>query len=220
VTSVDPAQDQQVEFSAVMRKAVLDGIGGWRGTIDSGLPIVVFAAVNVATSLKTAAIAAAVTGVAVALLRLARRQPVQQALGGLAGLAIALVLALRTHKAANFYLPNILYGMALAAVGAASLALARPLAGVIMSFLDERWAHWRDEPDLRRRANLITGMWTVWYTIKGGFSGALYVSHHSTGLAGLRLALAWPPDQALAYLTVRLVKGAHPDAENSEDAPA
>src|SRR5205823_2856212 len=85
----DPPHDRSGAVAPVdFRGAVLDGIGGWRGMVDSSIPVAVFAIVNIATALRTAVYAAVGAGVAVAVLRLARRQSVQQAVSGLFGLAI------------------------------------------------------------------------------------------------------------------------------------
>jgi hypothetical protein len=206
----EPAEPdgQEPEFSALMRDALTKGIGGWRGTIDSSIPVLVFVIVKLFEPLKPAVGAAAGAGVALMLVRLARRQSVQQAIGGLGGLAIACLFALRSGKASGFYLPGILYACFLAAIGAVTMAVNWPLAGIVLGFLDEQWKDWRDEPRLRRLAGGLTGMWTLFYAIKAGISGSLYVSDHSTGLAGVRLALGWPPFILLGLATVSLTRRA------------
>jgi hypothetical protein len=198
--------EPEPEFSALMREALLQGVGGVRGTIDSSVPVVVFVIVNLATTLRPAVAAAAGAGVALMILRLIRRQSIQQAIGGLGGLAIACLFALRSGKATGFYLPGILYGCFLAGLGAVTIVSGWPLGGVALGFLDERWKQWRTTPRLRRIAGGLTGMWTCFYVIKAGIGASLYVSNHATGLAGVRLALGWPPFILLALATAAVLR--------------
>ena len=175
------------------RAAVLGGIGGWRGMVDSSIPVAVFAGVNLATSLRTAVYAAVGAGVGIAALRLARRQSVQQSVSGLLGLAIAALLALRTHKATNFYLPGIIYGGLLATAGLVSVAVRRPVVGYVFGFVDPKYASWQDRPAMVRTFQRLTLMWSGWFAFKTALSLVLYATDHSTGLAGVRLALGYPP---------------------------
>lgn len=189
-------------------QALLDGFGGRRGMIDSALPTVVFAIVNVATGLRPAVTAAVVTGLAVAALRLARRQSVRQALSGLIGLAVAAVIALRTGHATGFYLPGILLAFAYAAVFVGSLLVRRPLVGVVLGLVSADYVGWRESRPLRRAVTIATAAWGGFYLLKGLVQGALYLSGHATGLAVLRLALGWPPLLLLVALTVALARAA------------
>ncbi|HVU74736.1 MAG TPA: DUF3159 domain-containing protein [Mycobacteriales bacterium] len=184
------------------RGAVLDGIGGWRGMIDSSIPVAVFAIVNIATSVRTAVYAALGAGVGVALVRLARRQSVQQAVSGLFGLAIAALLALRTHKASNFYLPGIIYGGVLAVAGLVSVAARRPVVGYLFGVIDPKYATWRDHPGLLRTFQRLTLLWSGWFAFKTALSLLLYVTNHATGLAGVRLALGYPPLILFVFVTL------------------
>lgn len=72
-------------------------LGGTRGLVDGGLPPLVLVAVNAVVAAQTtrpAALVAAIgaataTGLGIVALRLLRKEPLRQAFGGLAGLAIA-----------------------------------------------------------------------------------------------------------------------------------
>ncbi|HSO04860.1 MAG TPA: DUF3159 domain-containing protein, partial [Candidatus Limnocylindrales bacterium] len=69
-------------------RAMLDqAIGGWRGMIDSGLPAAVFVIAYLATSqqLRPSVIAALVSGAVIAVVRLARRESLQQVVAGFFG---------------------------------------------------------------------------------------------------------------------------------------
>jgi hypothetical protein len=190
------------------REAVLGGIGGWRGMVDSSVPVLVFAIVNLATTLRTAVYAAAGAGVAIALLRLSRRQSVQQAVSGLFGLAIASLLALRTHKASSFYLPGIIYGGVIAVVALGSVLIGRPVVGYVFGFVDPKYATWQEHAPLRRTFRWCTLAWAGWFAVKTSFSLVLYATDHATALAGVRLALGYPPLILLVFGTLAVARRA------------
>ena len=78
-----------------------DAIGGWRGVIDSGLPSVAFVLVYLLNGnvLTPAIWVAVVVGVLIAVLRLVRRESLQQAISGLFGVALSAFIASRTDSA-------------------------------------------------------------------------------------------------------------------------
>ena len=196
--------EQPVDF----RAAVIGGIGGWRGMVDSSIPVAVFAVVNLATSVRTGVYAALGAGLGIAALRLARRQSVQQAISGLFGLGIAALLALRTHKATNFYLPGIIYGGVLAVAGFVSVVVRRPVVGYVFGFVDTKYATWREHPALLRTFQRLTLMWAGWFAFKTALSLVLYATDHATGLAGVRLALGYPPLILFVFITLGSARSA------------
>ena len=145
------------------RPHVFDLVGGRRGAVDGGLPPLVFVIANAFGGSYTArpaalasAIAAAVTtGPVIVVLRLVRREPLKQALGGLAGLSIAVAFAARSG-ARGFFLPGILVDAAYGIVFAASAATGRPLVGTIYYLLYGGQGQWRADQRLRR------AVW-LWY---------------------------------------------------------
>jgi hypothetical protein len=80
-----------------------DLLGGRRGALDSALPGVVLVVVYLArgSALVTGLAAALVTAAVLAAARLARRERPVRVVGGLAGVAIAAVVAARTGNAAD-----------------------------------------------------------------------------------------------------------------------
>ena len=96
-----------------LRPGIARYIGGRRGFIDGALPPMGFVAVNAVAgavlarpdALRAALATAVGTGLALVTLRIARREPLQQAFRGLVGLAVAAVFAARTGEARDFFLP-------------------------------------------------------------------------------------------------------------------
>ncbi len=134
--------------------AFVEAFGGVRGLLDSALPATVFVLVRLVTdSLSTAIWAAVASGGAVLVLRVLRGQPLQQAVSGFFGLAVAVLVARATGSGEGFFLPGIVT-TALTGVGfVVSLLLGRPAVGLVLAAFDPAYAGWREHPPLglRRR---------------------------------------------------------------------
>ena len=137
------------------RHVVLDQLGGWRGMVDATLPTVAFIVANSLGGLRTGIVAALVAAVLVFLLRLVRRESLQQAVSGLFGVGIAVAIAAWSGQARDFFVLGIVRNTAIAAVLGASIAFRRPLVGYAAEFLSP--SHLgalasASLPGLRRRA--------------------------------------------------------------------
>jgi hypothetical protein len=117
------------------RHLVLEQLGGWRGMVDATLPTIAFIVANAVDGLRTGIWAALGAALVVFLLRLVRRESVQQAISGLFAVGIAVAIAAFTGQARDFYVPGIIRNAGLAVVLLGSVALRRPLVGVIAEFL-------------------------------------------------------------------------------------
>lgn len=117
------------------RHLVLEQLGGWRGMVDATVPTIAFIVANGIGGLRTGIWAALGAAVLIFGLRLVRRQSVQQAVSGLFAVGVAVAIAAATGQARDFYVPGILRNAALAVVLLGSVAIRRPLVGVIAEFL-------------------------------------------------------------------------------------
>ena len=90
----DPANEDVVAEIKDDSALLASALGGWAGVIDSGLPFVVFTIAYLVTdrNLETTLYAALGTAAVLALLRLVRRQSLQQVFSGLIGIAIAPIM--------------------------------------------------------------------------------------------------------------------------------
>src|SRR5690349_5148768 len=104
-----------------------DQLGGVRGIVESGIPVVVFVVANIIWTLRPALIISVASALAIAVWRLARRQSIRHALNGLFGIAIGAIIAWKTGSAKTFYLPGILLSLAYGLAMLASVALRMPL---------------------------------------------------------------------------------------------
>ncbi len=195
-----------------------DQLGGWRGLLESSIPVVVFVVANIVGDLRPAVIASVGVAVAIAVLRLAQRRPVRHAVNGLFGVAIGAAIAWRTGDERDFYLPGILYGIGYGLVLLLSAAIRQPLVGWIWSVLVAKGAsEWRQDPRLVRTFTGLTVLWGVVWLAKVGVQAGLYLAHQDTALGIARLALGYPPYVLLLLITVWTVRRV---TRESDPAPA
>lgn len=117
------------------RHAVLEQLGGWRGMVDATLPTVAFIVANSLAGLRTGIYAALVAAVLVFLLRLVRRESIQQGVSGLFAVGIAVAIAAYSGQARDFFVLGIVRNTGIALLLAGSIAFRRPLVGYVAEFL-------------------------------------------------------------------------------------
>lgn len=193
---------------APRRPMLVESVGGWRGLVDSGLPVVVFVAVNGVAGLTAAIWAAIGAGVLLLVLRLARRETVQQAVGGFLGVALAAYIASRTGEAKGYFLLGIWASFAYAAVFAGSVLVGRPLVGVVWEYVDGVGDRWRHDRALRRVYTWTTILWVGVFLSRGLVQRFLYEEDRTGLLAVARLAMGYPITAAALAVTVIAVRRA------------
>lgn len=182
---------------------VAEQVGGWRGILESSIPIVVFVFVNLVADLRLAIVVAVGLALAIAGARLWQRKPVRYAVNGVLGVAIGAALAWRTGEARDFHLPAILYSLGYAVALLASVAVRQPLVGWIWSVVAAGGkSDWRGNPRLVRAFSWLTVGWAAVYLLKAGVQGALWKADMETALGVARIALGVPPYALLLAGTV------------------
>jgi hypothetical protein len=209
---LSPGEQSDAEPPGAVRQTMLaDAIGGPRGLIDSGLPAIVFVIANAVGGLTPAIVAAMAVGLVLVVIRLYRKETLQQAVAGFFGLAIAAFVAARSGHASGFFLPGILYQAVLAVVAVISLAVGRPYVGYLLAALDPKYAHWRSSPPLRRAMAVATVLWGAIFAVRAVVQGILYV-HDSVGwLAATKIAMGWPLFAVGLAVTYWLARRAEPE---------
>jgi Protein of unknown function (DUF3159) len=200
---------------------LVESIGGWRGLVDSGLPVVVFVAVNAAAGLRAAIWAAVGAGVVLFAIRLARKETVQQALSGFFGVLVAAFIANRTGEAKGFFLLGIWASFAYGAVFLVSALVRWPLVGLIWEYVDGRGigTAWRRDRRLMRVYTWCTLVWVAVFLARGLVQRYLYDQDATGWLAVARLAMGYPftigavAISVLAVRRVRKIEEAEAEAE-------
>ena len=198
------------------KPALIEALGGKRGLVDSGLPAVVFVFVNAVvtaatsreTGLRAALAAAVLVGVSVVGLRLARKEPLQQAVSGFLGLAIAVFFAARSGEARDFFLPGIYINLAYGAAFVGSTVIGRPLVGVIYAAVDGLDGSWREDRRLRRAFAVATVGWALVFASRAVVQTVFYNLDRTGLLATSKLLMGWPLTILAVAATVAYVKRA------------
>jgi hypothetical protein len=199
-----PADDDRLP---PFTEQMAEQLGGWRGMVESSVPILVFVVVNIATSLRPALIASVGVAVAIGVWRLLQRKPVRHAINGLVGIGIGAFIAWRTGEARDFYLPGIIQSYAFAAALLISAAVRQPIVGwgysVIMA---GGKSDWRKDPLMLRTFTWLTVVWALVWIAKVSVQAWLYLDKQDDLLGIARLVLGMPPYVLLIALTVWVVR--------------
>lgn len=205
-------------------QTLLEQMGGVSGLIYSSVPVLVFVGVYLPTTNLTAAIWSAVgSAVAILLWRLIRKEPLQPAISGLFGVAVAAFIAYRTGSARGYFAFGIWTSLAYGGAFLVSVVVRWPLAGVAWSLLNSTGMAWRADKLARRYYDVATGVWVLVFGARFVVQEWLYQSNEVGWLAVARIAMGWPLTAIAALVTVWAVRKADKRvtalrAENVPDA--
>jgi hypothetical protein len=183
------------------RPTLLQEMGGVSGLIYSSVPVLVFVLVNAIFSLQPAIWSAVGSALLITVVRIVRKQPLQPAISGFFGVAIAAFIAYRTGSAKGYFLFGIWVSLVLCGVCTLSVLIRWPLVGVLWGLLNGHGQSWRAD----RRAIFAYDVATVAVALV--FAARFVVQHwlyeeDLTGwLAFARIAMGYPLT-ALALLVM------------------
>lgn len=204
-------EDRRSGLGAVLQEeefSVAEAIGGPRGIIESVLPTLLFVVLFVTTRSVTIAALAATAVVAVLLIaRIVQRQSVSTVLGGLVAAALGAVLAIRSGEGSDFYWPGIVTNAVALLVLLASLALRRPLVGLMVGLLDPRMKNWAEEPDARRVYTRATLLFVLLYAAKIAVQLPLLLTGQVAALGAAKIAMGLPAFALIVYLVWLMHRG-------------
>jgi hypothetical protein len=200
----DPTDPERLPTFA---EQMSEQLGGWRGLVESSIPVAVFVVVNLAWQLRPAIFAACAVALVIAAVRLVQRRPIRHAVNGLVGVGIGAVIALRSGEARDFYLPGILYGYGYAAALLLSAAVRQPLVGWLWSVIVAGGrSDWRGDARLVRTFTWLTLLWGAVWLAKVGVQHLLYEANAENALGVARLLLGYPPYALLLAVTIWTVR--------------
>ncbi len=187
---------------------LLQQMGGVSGLVASVLPVLVFVPVNAYAGLAAAIWSAVAVAVGVAVWRLVRREPLQPAVSGLLGVAVAAFIAYRTGSAKGYFLLGIWASLVYAAVFGASVVARWPLVGLIWHGINGDGQGWRADRALRRAYDIATLTWTVVFAARFVVQKYLYDADSATSLGVARIAMGIPLTVAAVLVTIWAVRRA------------
>ncbi|QNO36433.1 DUF3159 domain-containing protein [Protaetiibacter sp. SSC-01] len=202
-------------------RALLAAVGGIRGLVESILPPLLFLVVYTITQQLVPSVLAPL-GLAVVFIaaRLVMRQPVMTAVVGALGVGVSAGLALFSGRASDNFLPGLIINVVLLVAMLVSIAVRRPLIGVMAGLLTND-PHWRDDPAKARVALIATIVWAALPALRLAVEVPLYVADDAAGLAAMKLLLGIPPYAIVLWVTWLLIRSAWTgasDAESTEKA--
>lgn len=201
--------DQGAPMQPPLQVTLRDSIGGVRGLFDSGFPSLVFVAAwllggrNLGLALGWAIGA----GAAVAVVRIVRKQPLQQVVSGFFGVALSAYIAHRTHRASNFFLPGIIINAVYLLALLISLAVRRPLIAFLGGLFSENF-NWRQDAAHRAAAVRATWVWIGIFAAKLMVQVPLLNADQTTALGIAKFVMGYPLFIAGGWLTWRVIRRA------------
>lgn len=188
---------------------IAEAVGGPLGIAEATLPFIAFTVVWTATGqdeITTAAIVAVAISGVLAGLRLLRRESTQFAISGLVGVAIGAFVAARTGEASGFFLPGILINAGWITLYLGSIAIRRPLLGLVISRFTGEGTAWRTDRDRYRRYQLASWVWVGVFGTRLAIQVPLYLSDAVGPLAVAKIVTGIPLFAAGVYLSYLILK--------------
>lgn len=192
--------------------SLLSAIGGWGGILDAGLPSLAFAVAFPVSGrdLRVSLIVALVLGAVVAIVRIARRNPLQNVLGGFLVLGLAAYIAHKSGKAEDFYLPGLYINAAYALAYTVANLVRWPLIGLVIGLAAGWGTTWRRDPILRRAFTRASWIWVAFFLIKLAVQLPLYLAGQVVALGIARVAMGWPLWLLVLGATYLVIKASVP----------
>lgn len=207
----DSAAPESVEEDEDEKPAptLLEQMGGLSGLIYSSVPVLVFVGVYLPSQSLAAAIWASVaSAIAILIWRIVRKEPVQPAISGIFGVAIAAFIAYRTGSARGYFLFGIWTSLAYGGAFLVSILVRWPLAGVAWSALNGTGMGWRADRIGRRYYDVATAVWVLVFGARFVVQHWLYAANQVGWLAFARISMGWPLTAIAALVTVWAVRKA------------
>jgi hypothetical protein len=194
-------------------ESLADLLGGRRAALDATVPPVVFVAGWLAGghSIWIGAGAAVLAALAVAALRMRQGDKPRAVLIGLLGVCVAALIALRTGRAEDFFLLQIVTNAASALAWAVSIVVRWPLLGVIVGAVLGQRTRWRRDPALLRAYALGSWVWVGQYLVRLAVFVPLWAAHAVVALGIARGLLTWPLVAACLAVSWWVIRRSLPD---------
>jgi hypothetical protein len=188
--------------------ALLGAMGGIRGLVESILPGLIFLIVfTITKEVLPSVLAPLAVSVVFIIVRIATRQPVVTAIAGAIGIGVSAGLALWTGRAEDNFLVGLWINAILLVLMLLSLAVRRPLIGVIVGLLVSD-PGWRADRAKFKVATIATVLWALLPAIRLAVEVPLYLAEAADGLAVAKLVLGVPLYAILLWVTWLLIRTA------------
>lgn len=188
-----PAREEdEQEHGEKRAPTMLEQMGGVSGLLYSAVPVIVFVLANSLFDLQVAIWTALGSAVAITVLRLVRKEPIQPAISGFFGVAIAAFIAYRTGSAKGFFLFGIWASLVYCVALLLSVVVRWPLAGVVWSYLNGAGQAWRKDKPSRFGYDVATLTLAAMFAARFVVQRWLYDEDYTGWLAFAKIAMGYP----------------------------
>lgn len=180
-------------------KSLLASIGGWQGLVEASVPSVLYVLVfaitqNIPISIGVVSASVIVLGIR----HFVKKRPIDQFLGTLVGLGVAVYLTLRPGaEAGDYFLPGFFTNAAYGGALALSIAIRFPAIGLLVGFFTGEGIKWRKDKRKLRFFDFVTLLWVGMFALRLAVQVPLYLSNQVVILGFVRLVMGIP-----LYLTM------------------
>lgn len=218
-----PAAPQFRYVEEFVRYQLGQSLGGVRGMLESAVPFVAFTVAWVLRrELAVALVAALASALVMAAVRLLQRQSVKYVAQAVIPTAIAALVATRTGRAQDIFLPGILYNGVLAVLSVLTIAIRRPLVGFLIGAAINDPTGWIRDRGLVRMTSKLTAVLAVPYAARFVIQLPLFLAGEAmiVWLGVAKVALGWPLlVAALTVMGLMLSRGRTPIEDSALAAP-
>ncbi len=196
-------------------EALWAAVGKTRGVVEALVPGIGFLVVYTLTQSLVWAVSAPLLVAAIFILaRVLQKSPVMPAVAGLVGIGASAGVALWSGRAEDNFLLGFFVN-ALWALGLlVSLAVRRPLVGIVAGVLvgDQSW---RSDVATRRVATSATWLWVAVFSARLGVQLPLYFAGQVSALALAKLVMGVPLYAAALWFTWLLMRAVYRGRANN-----
>jgi hypothetical protein len=171
---------------------MLEQMGGVSGLVYSSVPVLVFVLANAFFGLQVGIWSAVGSAVAITVLRVVRKEPLQPAISGFFGIAIAAFIAYRTGSAKGFFLFGIWASLVYCGLFVGSVLIRWPLAGVIWNLINGTGHAWRKDKPSRFGYDVATLAMAAVFGARFVVQRWLYNADYTGWLAFAKIAMGYP----------------------------
>jgi hypothetical protein len=206
---------------ALIRHRLGTALGGWRGSVETALPTVVFVALwSWRKDVGVAAGAALAVALVLAVVRIVQRSSLSHVAGAVFATAIAAFFAVRSGRAEAAFLPGILTNAGFLAATLVSIATRWPAVGFLVGAGDPRAQEdpfaWRRDRGMVRVCSRLTWVLVGTYAVRLAVMVPLYLAAEVAWLGAAKIALGWPLWVASIALMGWLLLAGHTPREPGE----
>ncbi|KDN21030.1 DUF3159 domain-containing protein [Amycolatopsis rifamycinica] len=188
----EPAPSEKKTDGEEPQPTLLEQMGGVSGLIYSSVPVIVFVLANSFFGLTAAIWTSIGSAVAITVLRVVRKEPLQPAISGFFGVAIAAFIAYRTGSAKGFFLFGIYASLIYCGIFVLSVVVRWPIAGVVWNMLNGTGQAWRRDKPSRYGYDIATLAMAAIFAARFIVQRWLYQEDYTGWLAFAKIAMGYP----------------------------